>query len=58
MAAAPAWRAVKFANVDWAIKPYLRATSPHPGRAAAELAAAKALKEAPPEAVESGDRGR
>ena len=50
-----AWRAVKFANVDWAIKPYLAGYEAHdPGRAAAELAAAKALKEgAPPDAVEA-----
>ena len=42
----PLWRAVKFANVDWAIKPYLSGYEAHePGRAAAELAAAKALKE-------------
>ena len=49
------WRAVKFANVDWAIKPYLSGYEAHdPGRAAAELAAAKALKEgAPPDAVEA-----
>ena len=48
----PLWRAVKFANVDWAIKQYLAGYEAHdPGRAAAELAAAKALKEgAPPEA--------
>ena len=40
------WRPVKFANVDWAIKPYLSGYEAHdPGRAAAELAAAKALKE-------------
>ena len=40
------WRAVKFANVDWAIKPYLSGYEAHDtGRAAAELAAAKALKE-------------
>ena len=51
----PLWRAVKFANVDWAIKPYLSGYEAHdPGRAAAELAAAKALKEgAPPDAVEA-----
>ena len=49
------WRPVKFANVDWAIKPYLSGYEAHdPGRAAAELAAAKALKEgAPPDAVEA-----
>ena len=49
------WRAVKFANVDWAIKPYLSGYEAHDaGRAAAELAAAKALKEgAPPDAVEA-----
>ena len=36
----PLWRAVKFANVDWAIKPYLSGYEAHdPGRAAAELAA-------------------
>ena len=45
------WRAVKFANVDWAIKPYLSGYEAHdPGRAAAELAAAKALKEGAAEA--------
>ena len=51
----PLWRAVKFANVDWAIKPYLSGYEAHdPGRAAAELAAARALKEgAPPDAVEA-----
>ena len=44
-------RAVKFANVDWAIKPYLSGYEAHdPGRAAAELAAAKALKEGAAEA--------
>ena len=47
----PLWRAVKFANVDWAIKPYLSGYEAHdPGRAAAELAAAKALKEGAAEA--------
>jgi hypothetical protein len=40
------WRAVKFANVDWAIKPYLSGYEAHdPGRAAAEFAAARAHKE-------------
>jgi len=45
------WRAVKFANVDWAIKPYLSGYEDHePARAAAELAAARALKEGAAEA--------
>ena len=47
----PLWRAVKFANVDWAIKPYLSGYEAHdPGRAAAELAAARALREGAAEA--------
>ena len=43
----PLWRAVKFAEVDWAIKPYLGGYASHdPAVAAAERAARAALEEA------------
>ena len=44
----PLWRAVKFANVDWAIKPYLSGYEAHDPARRRRLAAAKALKEGAP----------